>query len=168
MSAPGAMETDRRTDGMTARLARLLHGWGAVLAARLTGLLFLAGVVGKLLDWESTRLAMTAYTVLDPFPPGLMAAGSLALETLVAVGLLWKGWWRRWGLPALAAFLIVTGVVLLVETLAGGVGDCGCIPFLPRGIGWPSTVQNLAGALFAFALWRTVAGISDLRSTFSD
>lgn len=167
MNPSGATGSGPRSIGLTVRLVRLLQGWGAILAARLTGLIFLAGVVGKLLDWESTRLAMTAYAVLDPFPPALVAVGSLFLETVVAVGLLWRGWWRRWGLPALAGFLVVTGVVLLLETLAGGAGDCGCIPFLPRGIGWPSTVQNLAGALFAFALWRTAAGRDPDPTTFS-
>ncbi len=142
---------------MTDWLVRFLHRWGTPLAARITGLVFLAGVVLKVLDWEATREAMTAYTLLDPFPSWLVAAGSLGLETLVAVGLLGGRWWRRWGLPAVSGFLLVTGVILALETMAGGAGDCGCIPFLPRGIGWTSTVQNLAAALFYFALWRTVA-----------
>jgi hypothetical protein len=142
---------------MTEWLVRSLRRWGAPLAARLTGVVFLAGVVLKLLDWEATREAMTTYTLLDPFPSALVAAGSLGLETLVAAGLLGGHWWRRWGLPAVSGFLLVTGVILALETMAGGTGDCGCIPFLPRGISWASTVQNLAAALFYLALWRTVA-----------
>jgi hypothetical protein len=142
---------------MTEWLIRSIRRWGAPLAARITGAVFLAGVVLKVLDWEATREAMTAYTLLDPFPSTLVAAGSLGLESLVAVGLLGGGWWRRWGLPAVTGFLLVTGVILALETMAGGTGDCGCIPFLPRGIGWASTVQNLAAALFYFALWRVVA-----------
>jgi hypothetical protein len=142
---------------MTEQLVGFIRRWGAPLAARITGVVFLAGVVLKVLDWEATREAMTAYTLLDPFPSWLVAAGSVGLESLVAVGLLGGRWWRRWGLPAVSAFLLVTGVILALETAAGGTGDCGCIPFLPRGIGWASTVQNLAAALFYFALWRTVA-----------
>jgi len=142
---------------MTEQLVRFIRHRGAWLTARITGAVFLAGVVLKVLDWEGTREAMTTYTLLDPFPSWLVAAGSLGLESLVAVGLLGGRWWRRWGLPAVAAFLLVTGVILALETAAGGTGDCGCIPFLPRGIGWASTVQNLAATLFYFALWRVVA-----------
>ncbi len=138
---------------------RLITGLARGIAAAF-GLLFAAGVIMKVLDWQATRDAMTAYSILDAFPPALPAAGGLSFEFFVAVTLLLPRTWHRWGLPAAAAFLIITGVMLGLETLAGGGGgDCGCIPFLPRDISLLAAAQNGAEALFLGSLWRYVAAV---------
>ncbi len=118
------------------------------------GLVFAAGVVTKLADWDTTRTAMTVYGTLRFLPPALPAAASLFLETVVAVSLLATPTWRKWGLPACGAFWAFTGVILAIETILGSSGDCGCLPFLPRNISWYSTAHNLSTALFFTALWR--------------
>lgn len=121
------------------------------------GLILAAGVVSKLTDWESTRDAMTVYFVMSWLPPALPAVGSLIFETFTALMLLGSRTWRRWGLLTAGAFLTFTGILLAVETLTGGSGDCGCIPFLPRDIGWLAAGQNISAALFLFSLWSLVA-----------
>ena len=126
----------------------------ARVVALLLGLLFAAGVVSKLFDWPATREAMTVYTIISWLPPALPAAGSLALEAFVAVTCILNATWRRFGLPSGAAFLAITGIMLALETLSGGGGDCGCIPFIPRDISWLAAGQNVAAALFLFSLWR--------------
>jgi len=124
------------------------------VVALLLGLLFFAGVVAKIFDWEATREAMTVYTIISWLPPALPAAGSLVLETFMSVTLILTQTWRRFGLPSASAFLAITGVMLALETLSGGGGDCGCLPFLPRDISWLAAGQNAAAAVFLFSLWR--------------
>ena len=126
----------------------------ARVVALLLGLLFAAGVVSKLFDWEATREAMTVYTIISWLPPALPAVGSLIVEIFVAVTMILTPTWRKYGLPSAAVFLAGTGVLLGIETMAGGGGDCGCIPFIPRDISWMAAGQNLAAALFLFSLWR--------------
>jgi hypothetical protein len=120
------------------------------------GIVFAAGVVTKVADWQNTVNAMTIYSILDWAPPLLPAAGSLILECFVAVTLLAGPTWKKYGLPSCAAFWAFTGVLLAVESLMGGSGDCGCLPFLPRDISWFAALQNLSTALFLVALWRVV------------
>ncbi|MFC1545153.1 MauE/DoxX family redox-associated membrane protein [Gemmatimonadota bacterium] len=129
----------------------------ARVVALLLGLLFAAGVVAKVSDWETTREAMTVYTIISWLPPILPALGSLLLETFIAVTLISNTAWRRFGLPSAAGFLAITGVMLALETLSGGGGDCGCLPFLPRDISWLAAGQNAAAALFLFSLWRLLS-----------
>jgi hypothetical protein len=119
----------------------------ARVVALLLGLLFAAGVVSKVFDWEATREAMTVYTIISWLPPALPAVGSLVLETFIAITLIMNATWRTWGLPSVSGFLAVTGVLLALETLSGGGGDCGCLP----------AGQNIAAALFLFSLWRLLA-----------
>ena len=126
----------------------------ARVVALLLGLLFFAGVVAKVFDWEATREAMTVYTIISWLPPALPAAGSLAVEAFMSVTLILTPTWRRFGLPSASAFLAATGVMLALETLSGGGGDCGCLPFLPRDISWLAAGQNAAAAIFLFSLWR--------------
>ncbi len=120
------------------------------------GLIFAAGVVSKLTDWESTRNAMTLYSTLRSVPPALPAAVSLFFEAVIAITLLGTPTWHRWGLPACGAFWAFTGIILAIETIAGSSGDCGCLPFLPRNINWFSAVQNFSTAFFLLALWRLI------------
>ena len=129
----------------------------ARVVALLLGLLFAAGVVSKVFDWETTREAMTVYTIISWLPPALPAVGSLVMETFIAITLIMNATWRTWGLPSVSGFLAVTGVMLALETLSGGGGDCGCLPFLPRDISWLAAGQNIAAALFLFSLWRLLA-----------
>lgn len=129
----------------------------ARIVAVVFGLIFAAGVVTKLMDWEATRDAMTAYRMISWLPPALPAAGSLTLEALVAVTLLYHRSWKNVGLPACGAFWAITGVMLAVETMLGGGGDCGCLPFMPRDISWMATAQNASAALFLISLWRLLA-----------
>ena len=126
----------------------------ARVVALLLGLLFTAGVVSKVFDWETTREAMTVYTIISWLPPALPAMGSLVMETFIAITLIMNATWRTWGLPSVSGFLAATGVLLALETLSGGGGDCGCLPFLPRDISWLAAGQNVAAALFLFSLWR--------------
>ncbi len=129
----------------------------ARVVALLLGLLFAAGVVSKVFDWETTREAMTVYTIISWLPPALPAMGSLVMETFIAITLIMNATWRTWGLPSVSGFLAATGVLLALETLSGGGGDCGCLPFLPRDISWLAAGQNVAAALFLFSLWRLLA-----------
>ncbi len=128
----------------------------ARIVSVIMGIVFAAGVVTKVADWENTVQAMTIYSILDRVPPLLPAVGSLILEIFIAVTLLAGPTWKKYGLPACAGFWAFTGILLAVETLAGGSGDCGCLPFLPRDIGWIAALQNLSTALFLVALWRIV------------
>jgi hypothetical protein len=120
------------------------------------GIVFAAGVVTKVADWENTVHAMTIYSILDRVPPLLPAVGSLIMEFIVAVTLLAGPTWRRYGLLSCAAFWAFTGVILIAETLMGGSGDCGCMPFLPRDISWFAALQNLSTAFFLVALWKVL------------
>jgi len=129
----------------------------ARVVALLLGLLFFAGVIAKIFDWETTREAMTVYTIISWLPPALPAAGSLAVEAFMSVTLILTPTWRKYGLPSAALFLAGTGVMLALETLSGGGGDCGCLPFLPRDISWLAAGQNAAAAIFLFSLWRYLA-----------
>ncbi len=143
---------------MTRTRYRLVTGVSRGIAAAF-GLIFAAGAIMKLLDWEATRDAMTAYSILDWLPPALPAAGSLVWEFFIAAALLLHRTWHRWGLPAATLFLVVTGIMLVLETLAGGAGDCGCIPFLPRDISLLAAAQNGAQALFLGSLWRYLSAL---------
>ena len=78
---------------MTRTRYRLITGASRGVAAAF-GLLFAAGVIMKLLDFEATRDAMTAYSILDWLPPALPAAGSLVMEAFVAVTLILHGTWH--------------------------------------------------------------------------
>jgi len=128
----------------------------ARIVSVIMGIVFAAGVVTKVVDWDNTVQAMTIYSILDWVPPLLPAAGSLILEIFVAVTLLAGPAWKKYGMPACAGFWAITGILLAVETLMGGSGDCGCLPFLPRDIGWIAALQNFSIALFLVALWRVV------------
>lgn len=146
---------------MSDKRQRLIERAAHVVAVAF-GLIFAAGVVTKLMDWEATRDAMTAYSMISWLPPALPAAGSLVLEAFVAGALLFYRTWRNVGLPACGAFWAITGVMLAVETMLGGGGDCGCLPFMPRDISWLSAAQNASAALFLISLWRLVAlGVED-------
>ncbi|MFO7769078.1 MAG: hypothetical protein R6W82_09030 [bacterium] len=149
-------ETGRRGGaGRPAPPDSLSPGPGVIRGARwvavLAGLVFLAGVIWKVAAWEQHVAALGAYGVLDFLPAGLLAAGSLVLEVGIAALLLMPKSWHR-GLLAGAGFLLFTAVVLAWETLSGGGGDCGCLPFLTRSIGWAAVGQNLAGTLFMGSL----------------
>ena len=128
----------------------------ARIVSVIMGIIFAAGVVTKVADWENTVQAMTIYSILDGVPPLLPAAGSLILEILIAVTLLAGSAWKKYGMPACAGFWAFTGILLAIETLMGGSGDCGCLPFLPRDISWAAALQNFSTALFLVALWRVV------------
>lgn len=135
--------------GAAAPAAGVVRGtrWLALLA----GLVFLGGAVWKVADWHYHVEVLGAYGVLDFLPAGLLAAGSLVLEIALAVLMLLPRTWAR-GLQAAAAFLVFTAAILAWETLAGGGGDCGCLPFFTRYIGWGAVGQNLAAALFLGSL----------------
>ena len=128
----------------------------ARIVSVIMGIIFAAGVVTKVADWENTVQAMTIYSILDGVPPLLPAAGSLILEILIAVTLLAGSARKKYGMPACAGFWAFTGILLAIETLMGGSGDCGCLPFLPRDISWAAALQNFSTALFLVALWRVV------------
>ena len=128
----------------------------ARIVSVIMGIVFAAGVVTKLADWENTVHAMTIYSILDWVPPLLPAVGSLILEIFIAVTLLAGSAWKKYGMPACAFFWAFTGILLAVETLMGGSGDCGCLPFLPREISWVAALQNFSTAFFLIALWRVV------------
>ena len=140
----------------TASVDSLFWERAARVVSVIMGLVFAAGVVTKLTDWETTRNAMTVYSTLKLLPPILPAVASLILEAAVAVTLLASPTWRRVGLPACGAFWAFTGVILAVETILGSTGDCGCLPFMPRNITWFAAAQNLSTALFLVALWRLI------------
>lgn len=128
----------------------------ARIVSVIMGIVFAAGVVTKMADWENTVQAMTIYSILDRVPPILPAAGSLILEIFIAVTLLAGSAWKKYGMPACSGFWAFTGILLAIETLMGGSGDCGCLPFLPRDISWIAALQNFATALFLISLWRVV------------
>ncbi len=119
--------------------------------ALLVGLIFLAGALWKVAGWEHHVEVLGAYGVLDFLPAGMLAAGSLVVEVGIAALLLLPRTWAR-GLLIAAGFLVFTALILAWETLVGGAGDCGCLPFLTRSIGWAAVGQNLAAALFLGSL----------------
>ena len=124
---------------------------GARWMAVLVGLVFLAGVVWKVAAWEHHVEVLGAYGVLDVLPAGFLAAASLVIEVGIAALMLLPKTWHR-GLMAGAGFLLFTALILAWETLGGGSGDCGCLPFLSRSIGWAAVGQNVAAALFLGSL----------------
>ncbi len=130
-------------------------GWPQAtrLVALLVGLIFGVGAVWKLVEWPATVDALEVYTILSAFPPALIAAGSLTLELLVAFTLLHDRLWNRWGLPLAVGFLLLTAFVLALQMTAGGGGDCGCLPFLPRSISRLAVGQNLFAAMFLVGIW---------------
>jgi hypothetical protein len=129
--------------------------WHSVtrLVALLVGLIFGTGAVWKLVEWSATVDALEAYTVVSFLPTAMVAAGSLALELLVAFTLLHERLWSRWGLPLAMGFLLFTAIMLALQVVAGGGGDCGCLPFLPRSISWLAVGQNLFAVMFLVGIW---------------
>jgi hypothetical protein len=123
------------------------------LVALLVGLVFGTGAVWKLAEWSTTVDALQAYTIVSFLPTALIAAGSLALELLVAFTLLHERLWNRWGLPLAMGFLLFTAIMLALQVVAGGGGDCGCLPFLPRSISWLAVGQNLFAVMFLAGIW---------------
>ena len=119
----------------------------------IVGLFFAVGVFWKLVDWQISAEGLANYGTLAWMPPTLLMIGSLAAETFVAVTLLLPGTWHRWGLLSAAGFLLFTALVLTVEILSGGTGDCGCLPFLTREINWFSVGQNASAALLLSGVW---------------
>lgn len=131
----------------------------ARIVSLLAGLVFAVGAIWKVFIWGDHVAAMSVYTVLSWLPTSGLAAGSLAVELLVGVWLLLPATWQRYGLPAATLFMLATGILLAVETLAGGSGECGCLPFLSRQIGWLATAQNLTVALFLGGLWGMLGAV---------
>lgn len=130
-------------------------GWNRLARglALVVGLVFGVGAVWKIVEWPGTVEAMGAYSILSALPAPLLAGACILLELFVAFCLLHERLWHRWGLPAAAGFLAFTAVVLALQTATGGGGDCGCLPFLPRRIGWLSAGQNLFAAAFLAGMW---------------
>jgi len=123
------------------------------IVALVAGLIFGTGAVWKLVEWSETVSALEAYTILAFLPATLIAAGSLALELLVGFTLLHERLWSRWGLPLAMGFLLFTAVMLAAQVIAGGGGDCGCLPFLPRSISLLAVGQNLFAVMFLLGIW---------------
>jgi hypothetical protein len=121
------------------------------------GLFFAVGVFWKLVDWQISAEGLANYGTLTWIPPALLMIGSLVAETFVSATLLLPRTWHRWGLLSAAGFLLFTALVLSLEILTGGAGDCGCLPFLTREINWLSVGQNASAALLLTGIWGVIA-----------
>lgn len=126
----------------------------------IVGLFFALGVVWKLVDWQVSAEGLANYSTLTWMPPTLLMIGSMAAETFVAALLLLPRTWQRWGLLSAASFLLFTALVLSIEILSGGAGDCGCLPFLTREINWFSVLQNVSAALLLMGVWGSLPPVS--------
>ena len=136
----------------------LLSHLGRIVSL-LSGGALVVSVVLKMVNLEHTLVEYSAYRLLAWIPDPLLAGTALGTEAVLAWLLLAPSTWRTWGLPAAVLFLTATGLLLAAETLIGSMGDCGCLPFMARDIGWSAVGQNFSAALVLVGVW----GLADLK-----
>jgi thiol-disulfide isomerase/thioredoxin len=108
--------------------------------------------VAKLVDWENTKTAVTAFGM--PTPLARAAAGSLIFVELAVAAILLLTPWTLAGAVSAFALFIGFGGAVAVNILRGRTPECHCFGGLTKGtVNWSTAARNaLLATMTAFVV----------------